>query len=228
MRYKVTAVTYLLYTSVSLTPLCMSQQCQWHHCAMCCVAESYFRRKNSVSGHSRRYSTKLVAQRCWCFFCRNMTRLHSAHDTAVTFTAVSLTPLWQAQWCHWNRCATNFVEYLREFEAIFEKAWTCVSGVQGKLFDEKNRSRKSRVRVPLNFNENATGFSNEKFSGWLLYSNNETKMSSKKFNFLLYTCKVRDFHNTVVSLIAYSYTVDLCWRTLLQFWSKLPFKAKIS
>jgi hypothetical protein len=35
--------------------------------------------------------------------------------------------------------ATNFVDYLREFEAIFEKALTCVSGNQGKLFDEKNR-----------------------------------------------------------------------------------------
>jgi hypothetical protein len=36
----------------------------------------------------------------------------------------------------WHRCATNFVDYLRELEAIFEKALTCVSGTQGKLFDE--------------------------------------------------------------------------------------------
>jgi hypothetical protein len=44
--------------------------------------------------------------------------------------------------------ATNFAHYLREFEAIFEKALTCVSGSQRKLFDKKkNRGPKSRVRV---------------------------------------------------------------------------------
>jgi hypothetical protein len=35
------------------------------------------------------------------------------------------------------QCATNFVDYLHEFEDIFEKALTCVSRTQGKLFDEK-------------------------------------------------------------------------------------------
>jgi hypothetical protein len=34
-------------------------------------------------------------------------------DTAVTYPAVSLAPLW---------CASNFVDYLREMEPIFEKA----------------------------------------------------------------------------------------------------------
>jgi hypothetical protein len=32
---------------------------------------------------------------------------------------------------------TPLCYYLREFEAIFDKALTCVSGTQGKLFDEK-------------------------------------------------------------------------------------------
>jgi hypothetical protein len=36
-----------------------------------------------------------------------------------------------------HRCATNFVDYLREFEAIFENAVTCKSGTQSKLFDKK-------------------------------------------------------------------------------------------
>jgi hypothetical protein len=41
------------------------------------------------------------------------------------------------------------VEYLREYEAICKKALTSVSGAQMELFDEKNRGRKSRDRVPL-------------------------------------------------------------------------------
>jgi hypothetical protein len=40
-----------------------------------------------------------------------------------------------------HRCPVSFVDYLREFEAIFEKALTSVSGTQGKLFDEKNRGQ---------------------------------------------------------------------------------------
>jgi hypothetical protein len=35
------------------------------------------------------------------------------------------------------------VDYLSKFEAILEKALTCASVAQGKLFDEKNRSLKS-------------------------------------------------------------------------------------
>jgi hypothetical protein len=50
-------------------------------------------------------------------------------DTAVTATAVSLTS-----------GTTNFFDYLREFEAIFENTLNLVSGTQGL---------KSRVRVPL-------------------------------------------------------------------------------
>jgi hypothetical protein len=63
--------------------------------------------------------------------------------TAVICIAVSLTPLWQAQRYYLHRCATNFVDYLREFEAIFEKALTWVSEAQGKLFDEKNQRPKT-------------------------------------------------------------------------------------
>jgi hypothetical protein len=40
---------------------------------------------------------------------------------------------------------TNFVDYLREFEAIFEKAITCVSGAQGKLFYVKKKTEVENV-----------------------------------------------------------------------------------
>jgi hypothetical protein len=32
---------------------------------------------------------------------------------------VSFTPLWMVQWCYWHCFAINYVEGLREFEAIF-------------------------------------------------------------------------------------------------------------
>jgi hypothetical protein len=71
------------------------------------------------------------------------------NDNAVRVTEVSITPLCILQRCHWHCCATNFVNYLREFEAIFEKALTWVSGTQRKKYDEKNRGFISRVRIPL-------------------------------------------------------------------------------
>jgi hypothetical protein len=70
-------------------------------------------------------------------------------DTGMTCLAVSLPPLWQAQWWHWHRCATKFVDYLREFEVIFEKALTRVSGAQGKLFDKKKLRLKISCQGPL-------------------------------------------------------------------------------
>jgi hypothetical protein len=58
------------------------------------------------------------------------------------WSAVSLTPL--------TTIKVDFiVEYLREYEAIFKKALTRVSGPLMELFDEKTRGRKSRDRVPL-------------------------------------------------------------------------------
>jgi hypothetical protein len=48
---------------------------------------------------------------------------HSHSNMRSKVTAVSMTLL-----CN---------HYLREFEAIFEKALTCVLGTQGMLFDEK-------------------------------------------------------------------------------------------
>jgi hypothetical protein len=41
------------------------------------------------------------------------------------------------------------VEYLREYESIFETASTLESVDLGLLFDEKTRGRKSRETVPL-------------------------------------------------------------------------------
>jgi hypothetical protein len=84
-------------TEVSMTPLCMSQWCQWHH----------------YTYHS------------------------GVTDSAVHVTGVSLTLLCMSQRCQWHRCATNFVDLLRKYEAIFKKALTRVSGAKGELFDEK-------------------------------------------------------------------------------------------
>jgi hypothetical protein len=39
-----------------------------------------------------------------------------------------------------------------EFEAIFEKALTCVSGTQGKLFDEEKKQR-SKISCQGPFNK---------------------------------------------------------------------------
>jgi hypothetical protein len=63
-------------------------------------------------------------------------------DTTVTCTVVSLTFL---------------ADFLREFEAIFKKALARESVALGELFDEKNRGRKSHVRVPSkkHFHENS-------------------------------------------------------------------------
>jgi hypothetical protein len=108
--HKVTAVSYL-NSGVSDT-------------AVPCAGESDFLIKNSASNYSRRYTKK-----SW---------LHSGvNDTAVYVTAVSMTRLCISQRCHWHGCATNFVDYLREFEAIFEKALTCVSGTQGNWLMKK-------------------------------------------------------------------------------------------
>jgi hypothetical protein len=113
-----------------MTPLCRVQPSQ--------ISRVRFPYKNSVLKYSWRYSKKSWLHR-------------GVNDTAVICIAVSLTSMCHAQRCHWHRCPTNFINYLREFEALFEKALTGVSGTQGKLSDKKNRGRKSRVRVPLRF-----------------------------------------------------------------------------
>jgi hypothetical protein len=59
-----------------------------------------------------------------------------------------MTQLSSVQRCHWHRCPTEIVEYLRKL-AEFEKALSRVSVAKGKLFGEKLRGEKSRVREPL-------------------------------------------------------------------------------
>jgi hypothetical protein len=70
------------------------------------------------------------------------------YDSAAHGSAVSMTPLCMSQRCQSHCCATNFVALLRKYEAIFKTALTRVSGALGELY-EKNRGRKSRVRVTL-------------------------------------------------------------------------------
>jgi hypothetical protein len=93
-----------------------------------------------------------MSQRCQghrCSVCRCVRFLHKKQCLG-SFNKIGCTL--HAQRYHWHRCATNFFEYLREFEDIFEKALTSVSGAQGKLYDEETRGRKSRVRVSLRCN----------------------------------------------------------------------------
>jgi hypothetical protein len=76
LRPEVTAVSYL-HSGV-------------HDIAVSCAAESDFCIQNSVSD-----------------VCKNIRQswLHcGVIGTAMIYTAVSLTPLWHAQRCHWHRC----------------------------------------------------------------------------------------------------------------------------
>jgi hypothetical protein len=86
-----------------------------------------------------------------------MSYLHSGViDTAVLVTALSacatesdfsIKKLCSGSFAkQFNKvgCTTNYAEYLREFEAIYEKALT-----QGRLLDEKIRSLTSRVKFHL-------------------------------------------------------------------------------
>jgi hypothetical protein len=115
-----------------MIPLCMSQRCQWHDCAMCSRVFSAFKKNNGDSDHSRKYSTKLVGQRCHLHRCD----MHSGIiDTAKICTA-----------SHWHRYGTNFVDFLHELETIF-KGNTCIRG--SCLMTKKPRDKKSRVRVSL-------------------------------------------------------------------------------
>jgi hypothetical protein len=51
-----------------------------------------------------------------------------------------------------HHCAESIfkVDYLREYESIFETALAHESVDPGVLFDEKTRGQKSRATVPLN------------------------------------------------------------------------------
>jgi hypothetical protein len=133
----------------SLTPLYMSQRCQWYHCAC----------NSGVIDDDSDFRMKTVFRT----ICENIS-FAKIFDKVVC-PAVSLTLLWHAQqshWhrcamysgvsdtavactvCHWHHCVTNFVDFLLEFEA--KKAVN--QGPRGSLM-KKTRGKKSRVRVPL-------------------------------------------------------------------------------
>jgi hypothetical protein len=125
----------------------MSQRCQWHHCAYHSDANVHVNR--SVKDHSRKFLTKSVTQRCHWHRCD----MHSGTESDflikkqyVEFFPKIFEQKLVAQRCQWHRCGTNFVDYLREFEAIFEKALTCVihsvyQGPRGSCLMKKQRSK---------------------------------------------------------------------------------------
>jgi hypothetical protein len=139
-------------TAVSMTPLCMSQQCQWLHCACHSGVNNTAVYITAVS------LTPLGNQLCRIFSQWSKTLLlGQKSDSAAHSTDVSLIPLWHAQQYHWHCCdihngvndtavtcsavsiipmymsrgvidtaltkVGNFiVDNLREFEDIFKKA----------------------------------------------------------------------------------------------------------
>jgi hypothetical protein len=135
----------LICTAVSLTPLCMSQWCQWlqtvqwchwHHCAVCSRVRFPYT-KQCVE-----LFTKMVAQ------------LYDMHSsvivTAVTCTAVSLTPQWQTQ-RYIIDTAVQPILSINKFEDIpIQKGFNpWIMGPEEVVWFIKTRGRKSRVRVPL-------------------------------------------------------------------------------
>jgi hypothetical protein len=70
-------------TAVSMIPLYISQQCQWHHCA-----------SNFVK-YVREWNKPL-------FFIRKSDLATHGHSSIID---TPVTPLWHAQGCHWQHCA---------------------------------------------------------------------------------------------------------------------------
>jgi hypothetical protein len=116
------------------------QWCHWHHCEVCSRVRFHYT-KQCVE-----FFAKMVAQ--WCqWHCCDM---HSGViDTAMTCTAVSLTPLWQAQRYIINTAVQPILS-IKKFEDILKKALTReFMGLEEVVWLKKTRGRKSRVRVPL-------------------------------------------------------------------------------
>jgi hypothetical protein len=69
------------------------------------------------------------AARLWCAAESDFHIKNSAKDHSQRFSTKLV-----AQWCHCHSCAANFVEYLHEFRAKFEKALTRVSEPRAHSF----------------------------------------------------------------------------------------------
>jgi hypothetical protein len=85
---------YHISTAASLTPMCMSQQCQWHRCSCpsgaLCSRVSFPFKKQCDELFAKIFEKKLVAERYQWHRCA----CHSyVNDSAVQVTAVSMTPL---------------------------------------------------------------------------------------------------------------------------------------
>jgi hypothetical protein len=139
-----------------MTPLCMSQQCQWLRCAyhsgvndtaLPCAAKSYSCIKKTVVFRIIHENV----QQSW---------LHSgATNTDVNITEVSMTPMCMPKRCQWlhyechngNDTAVNqLCRFTPQIRSHIQKGFnTCIRGPRGSCWMNKNRGRKSRVRVPL-------------------------------------------------------------------------------
>jgi hypothetical protein len=90
MRSKVTAG---LKNDTSVHVTGVSMQCQW----LCCACYSGF---NDTAVPCALCSQIIIPRKNF----RQSWFHSSVIDTAVICTAVSITPLWHAQWSHWQRC----------------------------------------------------------------------------------------------------------------------------
>jgi hypothetical protein len=178
-RWATLIETAAIWKAVWLTPLWHAQRYRWHHCDMhsgivdttvTCSAESLTLlcmsqrcQCNCCACHSRVNDTAVQCAAESDFCIKTVFRiihenirqnwLHSGViDTAVICKAVSLTPLWYEQRCHWHRCSTNFVYFLREFKVILKMALTQLSGAYGgSCLMKKTIGKKSRFSVTLRF-----------------------------------------------------------------------------
>jgi hypothetical protein len=131
--------------AVSMTPLCISQWRQWHRFAVC--SQIIFLHKKTVVFRIIHENV----QQSW---------LHSgATNTDVNITEVSMTPMCMPKRCQWlhyechngNDTAVNqLCRFTPQIRSHIQKGFnTCIRGPRGSCWMNKNRGRKSRVRVPL-------------------------------------------------------------------------------
>jgi hypothetical protein len=94
--------TAMHITVVSMTPLCMSQQYQWHRCA--CHSSA-----NDTAVHITAVSLTPLCAVQPTFFQTSLRIIRQTvfirkSGSAAYCTAVSLTPLWHLLRCQWHRC----------------------------------------------------------------------------------------------------------------------------
>jgi hypothetical protein len=123
-------------TTVSITPLCMSQRCQWLRCACHSGVNDTAvpSAERIIFLHKKTVVFRIIRENF------RQSWLHSGvNDSAVHVTAVSMTPL-----------CNQLCKFTPQIRSHFQKGFNpCIRGLGGSSLIKNNRGRKSRVRVPL-------------------------------------------------------------------------------